>query len=79
MNNRFRTGVLLAALTALFMAVGYAIGGSGGMLMALAIAAATNLFAYWHADHVMLLARLFATHPATEERVCGPWGAQRTA
>ena len=45
MDNLFRTGVLLAALTALFMAVGYAVGGSGGMLIALGVAAATILFA----------------------------------
>jgi heat shock protein HtpX len=56
MDNLFRTGVLLAALTALFMAVGYAIGGTGGMVIALAIAAATNLFAYWNADRMVLAA-----------------------
>jgi heat shock protein HtpX len=56
MNNLFRTGVLLAALTALFMAAGYAVGGSGGMLIALGVAAATNLFAYWNADSMVLAA-----------------------
>jgi heat shock protein HtpX len=56
LSNLLRTGVLLAALTALFMGVGYAIGGTGGMVIALAIAAATNVFAYWNADRMVLAA-----------------------
>ena len=43
--NFFRTMLLLAALTALFMAIGYALGGGPGMTIAFVIAAATNLFA----------------------------------
>lgn len=54
MNNLLRTGLLLAALTALFMAVGYWIAGSQGMLVALLVAAAMNFFAYWTADTVVL-------------------------
>ena len=54
MFNLFRTGVLIAALTALFMAVGYFIGGQSGMLIALGVAAVTNLFAYWNADKMVL-------------------------
>jgi heat shock protein HtpX len=49
-----RTALLLAVLTALFLAIGYAIGGEGGMLIALVLAAATNLFAYWNSDQVVL-------------------------
>jgi heat shock protein HtpX len=49
-----RTAVLLAGLTALFMGVGYLIGGAGGAVIALAIAAATNLFAYWRSDRMVL-------------------------
>jgi heat shock protein HtpX len=41
--NYLRTAILLAGLTGLFMAVGYLIGGSGGTVIALIIAAATNL------------------------------------
>jgi heat shock protein HtpX len=52
--NFFRTMLLLAALTALFMAIGYAIGGATGMTIAFAIAAATNLFAYWRSDKMVL-------------------------
>ena len=52
--NYLRTTILLAALTALFMAVGYLIGGGGGAVIALLIAAATNLFSYWNADKLVL-------------------------
>jgi heat shock protein HtpX len=50
----FRTAILLAGLTALFMGVGYLIGGAGGATIALLIAAATNLFAYWNSDRMVL-------------------------
>lgn len=52
--NYFKTAILLAGLTALFMGVGYLIGGSGGAVIALVIAAATNLFAYWNSDRMVL-------------------------
>jgi heat shock protein HtpX len=52
--NYFRTAILLAVLTALFMAVGYMIGGSGGMLIALLVAAGMNLFSYWNSDKMVL-------------------------
>lgn len=50
----FKTAVLLAGLTALFMGVGYLIGGAGGAMVALVIAAATNMFAYWNSDRMVL-------------------------
>lgn len=50
----FKTAVLLAGLTALFMGVGYLIGGAGGAVVALVIAAATNMFAYWNSDRMVL-------------------------
>jgi heat shock protein HtpX len=52
--NYMRTAVLLAGLTGLFMAVGYLIGGGSGALIALIIAAGTNLFSYWNADKLVL-------------------------
>jgi heat shock protein HtpX len=52
--NMLRTGILMAALTALFLAVGGALGGAQGMAIALAFALATNLFAYWNSDKVLL-------------------------
>lgn len=54
MFNAMRTFVLLAGMTALFMVVGYFIGGTSGMLLALAFAAATNIFAYWNSDKMVL-------------------------
>jgi heat shock protein HtpX len=52
--NTFRTGLLLAGLTGLFLAIGYLIGGQGGMVLAFLFAAGTNLFAYWNADKMVL-------------------------
>jgi heat shock protein HtpX len=54
MMNTLRTGILMAALTGLFLAVGGLVGGSTGMLIAFAIALAMNLFAYWNSDKVLL-------------------------
>jgi len=52
--NGFKTTMLLAALTALFMALGFAIGGRGGMVIALLVAMGMNLFTYWNADKIVL-------------------------
>jgi heat shock protein HtpX len=52
--NYFRTALLLAALTGLFLAVGYMIGGQVGMLIALAVALGMNFFAYWNSDKLVL-------------------------
>jgi heat shock protein HtpX len=52
--NMFRTGLLLAAMTALFLAVGYLLGGQNGMLIAFVVAIGMNVFSYWNADKVVL-------------------------
>jgi len=52
--NTLRTTMLLAALTALFMGLGYTIGGTGGAAVAFLIAAGMNLFTYWNADKIVL-------------------------
>ncbi len=49
-----KTGILMAAMTGLFLAVGYAIGGSGGALIALAVAAGMNALAWWNSDKAVL-------------------------
>ena len=59
--NLVKTGLLLAALTALFGVVGYSLGGQNGMFIALGAAALTNLFAYWNSDQLAL-----AAHNAVE-------------
>lgn len=52
--NHARTGLLLAALTGLFVGIGYLLGGEGGMLVAFGIAVAMNFFAYWNSDRMVL-------------------------
>jgi heat shock protein HtpX len=52
--NWMKTIMLMAAMTALFMALGYMFGGAGGATVALLIAAGLNLFTYWNADKVVL-------------------------
>jgi heat shock protein HtpX len=59
--NYFRTAVLLAGLTALFMGVGFLIGGSSGAMIALLVAGGMNLLAYWNSDRMVL-----SMHGATE-------------
>lgn len=61
MRNQLRTFTLLAALTALFLGAGYAIGGPTGMLIALVFAGGMNLFSYWNSDRIVL-----AMYRATE-------------
>jgi len=62
--NHLKTFMLLAALTALFVGVGYLIGGSSGMLVAFVLAAGMNLFSYWNADKIVL--RMYRAQPVDE-------------
>ena len=64
MHNHLRTFALLAGLTALFMGIGAMIGGAGGMIIALLIASAMNLFSYWNADKIVL--RMYKAQPVDE-------------
>lgn len=66
--NTMRTGLLLAAMTGLFMAVGYLIGREAGMLLAFVVAAGMNLFAYWNADKMVL--RMHGARPV--DRAAAP-------
>lgn len=67
-----RTALLIAGLTALFLAVGFMIGGEQGMLIALAFALAMNLFAYWNADKIVL--RMYNARPIGREDAPGFYG-----
>lgn len=69
--NYFRTSLLLAALTALFMGVGYLIGGTGGMLLALVFAIGTNAFAFWNSDKMVL--RMHGAEPVTRASAPELW------
>ncbi len=64
-----KTAILMAGMTALFLAMGYALGGTAGMAMAFLFAAGTNLFAYWNADKMVLRmhgARQISEHDAPD-------------
>jgi len=52
--NFARTGLLLAVLTGILVAMGGVVGGRGGMFIALIIAAGINLFSYWRSDKMVL-------------------------
>ncbi|MCV5261399.1 hypothetical protein OFC55_27335, partial [Escherichia coli] len=54
MFNLLKTAILMAAITALFMALGALIGGQQGMFVALAVALAMNFFSYWYSDKLVL-------------------------
>jgi len=49
-----KTSLLMAALTALFMVAGQAMGGQSGMTFALFFALSMNFFAYWFSDKMAL-------------------------
>jgi len=54
MFNWIKTFVLMAAITALFGAIGAVLGGQTGMLLALGVALVTNVGAYWFSDKMVL-------------------------
>ena len=54
MFNLLKTAVLMAAITALFMAVGSMLGGRQGMMFALVVAVGMNFFSYWFSDKLVL-------------------------
>jgi heat shock protein HtpX len=54
MFNLFKTAVLMAAITALFMTVGRLLGGQQGMVLALVLALGMNFFSYWFSDKLVL-------------------------
>ncbi len=54
MFNLFKTAVLMAAITALFMAIGSLLGGRQGMMLALVVALGMNFFSYWFSDKLVL-------------------------
>ena len=52
--NHLKTLMLMAAMTALFVAVGFFLGGEAGMAIAVVVAGAMNLFAWWNSDKMVL-------------------------
>jgi len=54
MFNLMKTAILMAAITALFMALGAMVGGRSGMMLALLVALGMNFFSYWFSDTLVL-------------------------
>lgn len=52
--NQMKTAMLMALLTALFLFMGQAVAGRGGFIVALVLAGAMNLIAYWFSDRIVL-------------------------
>ena len=66
-GNWLKTTILMAAIVALFGVVGAALGGSGGMMMALIIAAGMNVYAYWFSDKAVL--KMYGAQEVTADNV----------
>ena len=69
MSNVLRTTVLLAALTALFLVIGGALGGNQGLFIAFVFALLMNFASYWFSDKIVLKmygAREVSPHEAPE-------------
>ena len=65
--NTIKTFFLMMVMTALLLLAGAAIGGEGGIVIALIFAVIMNFGAYWFSGRSM--AKLFSTHPPVDERV----------
>lgn len=61
--NYAKTALLLAAMTALFLAIGYLLGGANGAVIAFLIALGMNGWAYWNSDKAVL--RMQGAQPVT--------------
>ncbi len=64
MSNIFKTGLLLAVLTAMLVVIGGAVGGQQGMLVAFVLALAMNFFSYWFSDKMVLA--MYGARPVEE-------------
>jgi heat shock protein HtpX len=73
--NRVKTMMLLAALTALFLFVGQALGGRTGFVIALLFAAVMNFASYWWSDKIVL--RMYGAQPISEQEAPELFGVVR--
>ncbi|MBI4596712.1 MAG: zinc metalloprotease HtpX [Candidatus Tectomicrobia bacterium] len=67
--SRIKTVILLAALTALVIWIGQALGGQSGLIIALVIASMMNFGAYWFSDKIIL--RMYSAQEVTEGEAPG--------
>ena len=58
--NYVKTAMLLAVLTAIFVALGGLVGGGTGMVIAFIVAMGMNFFSYWNSDKMVL--RMYGAH-----------------
>ncbi|MBB2945326.1 heat shock protein HtpX [Actinoplanes lutulentus] len=63
-NNGLKTAALLGLLTGLILAVGYWLGGSGGLVLAVIVSLATNAISYFYSDKIAL--RSMGARPVSE-------------
>ena len=75
MSNVFKTGLLLAVLTAMLVLAGGAIGGQRGMVMAFFFALVMNFFSYWFSDKIVLA--MYRAQPITEAQAPGLYNMVR--
>jgi heat shock protein HtpX len=73
--NRLKSVVLLATLTALLLWAGQALGGRGGLLIALAVAGLMNVGAYWWSDRLIL--RMYGAREVTATEAPDLWSIVR--
>ncbi len=73
--NYVRTAMLLALLTAIFVALGAAIGGQTGMVIAFFLALAVNLFSLWNSDKMVL--RMYGAQEVDERSAPEYYGIVR--
>ena len=52
--STFKTGLLMLAIFALFIGIGYLVGGMAGMIIAFCLAFVLNIFSYWFSDSIVL-------------------------
>ena len=62
--NNVKTFFLMMIMSGLLLIIGAVLGGIGGLIFALVIALAMNMFAYWSSDKIAL--RMAHAHPVTE-------------
>jgi heat shock protein HtpX len=74
-SNIFKTGLLLAVLTAMLVLAGGAIGGQRGMIVAFFFAVAMNFFSYWFSDKIVL--RMYGAQPVDEAQAPGLYNMVR--
>jgi len=75
MSNVFKTGLLLAVLTAMLVIIGGAIGGQQGMVIAFFFALVMNFFSYWFSDKMVLA--MYGAQPIEESQAPGLYAIVR--